>query len=254
LPQSLFIDWNVTYNREARAKEAYVALKILGHNLQKGPLLDVGCGGGDITRWFNNELNVKTVGLEVTRASINSMKQNMPQLTSGSAYLLASGVNLPFTKKLFHTVVLNDVLEHISYSNAVEAFKQVYDALDDDGMFYVSVASKFEFREPHSNMILISWLPRWIYAPIVRKKFHDDVYPYTVARFRKLAKQTGFNFENVTYLYVTKKVQNLNYIGNKILRPLVRALNRIGLTRKPGFLRFLEPFGVLVFVCKKTKK
>lgn len=253
MPQSHFIDWTVTYNREARAEEALIALKLSGHDVQKGLLLDLGCGVGNITKWFDNCLKVRTVGLEINRANAGIMKQNSEKLTSGSAYVFASGVDLPFPRKMFHTIILNDVLEHISYSNAVETFKQVHEALDDDGMFYVSVASKYEFREPHSNMVLISWFPRYVYAPIVRKIFHDDVYPYTVARFRKLAKQTGFTFQNVTCLYVTKKVQNLNYIGNTMLRPIVRALNKVGLTKNTGFLRFLEPFGVLVFVCQKTK-
>ncbi len=253
MPQSHFIDWNVTYNREARAEEAAVALKLANHDIHKGLILDLGCGIGSITKWFDNCLKVKTVGLEVFRGNIASMKENGHHLTSESGYVLASGVDLPFPKKAFHTVVLNDVLEHISYTDAIETFKQVHEALDEDGMFYISVASKYEFREPHSNLMLISWFPRWIYAPIVRKIFHDDVYPYTVSRFRKLAKQTGFSFKNVTYLYVEKKVQDLNYIGNKVLRPIVRALNKFGLTKKAGFLRFMEPFGVLVFVCQKTK-
>ena len=146
--QSRFIDWNVTYNREARAEEALAALKLVGHDVNKGLLLDLGCGAGGITKWFDNQLGVKTIGLEIARASIVGLRQKAGQLTSGSAYILASGVNLPFPKKLFHTVVLNDVLEHISYSNAIQTFKQVYDALDEDGKLYVSVASKFEFREP----------------------------------------------------------------------------------------------------------
>lgn len=254
MPKSYLIDYSVTYNREARAEEAVTALTLSGHNPQKGLLLDLGCGGGSTTKWFANNLGVYSIGLEVGRIYLEGMKLNQPYLTNSSGYILASGIDLPFQEKAFHTVILNDVLEHISYQSAIEAFKQIREALDDEGMLYVSVASKFEFREPHSNMLFMSWFPRWVYAPIVRKIFNEDVYPYTVKRFRKLVEQTGFSYENVTCLYVAKKVQNLNYIGNTILRPIVHVLNKIGLTRSPGFLRFMEPFGVLVFVCQKAKQ
>jgi cyclopropane fatty-acyl-phospholipid synthase-like methyltransferase len=250
LSKSLFIDYNVTWNREARAQEAATALKLAGHNPAQGFLLDLGCGTGSTTKWFSNNLGVYSVGIEVIGTFADRAKHSNPRLN----YVFASGANLPFQEKVFHTVVLNDVLEHISYRNAPEVFKQISDVMDEEGMLYISVASKFEVREPHSNQLFLSWLPRWIYAPIVRKKFHDDVYPYTTARFRKLTQTSGFSFENLTYLYVIKKMQNLNYIGNTMLRPIVRVLNRIGLTRSPGFLRFLEPFGVLVFVCKKQSK
>lgn len=71
-------------------------------------------------------------------------------------------------------------------------------------------------------------------------------------RFKILAESTDFYSENFTRLYVLRKVQNLNYIGNKMVRPIARILNKIGLTKNAGFLRFLEPFGVLIFVCRKV--
>lgn len=250
MSQSYLIDWSVTYNREARAEEAITALKLSGHDPKEGLLLDLGCGAGSTTKWFANNLDIYSVGIEISKSFVGSTKNHVQSLN----YIQASGVNLPFQEKIFHTVILNDVLEHISYQNATEAFKQIRKVLKDNGLLYVSVASKFEVREPHSNLLLISWFPRWIYAPIVRKIFHDDVYPYTARSFHKLAQQTGFTFENVTCLYVNKKVQNLNYIGNIILRPIVRVLNKIGLTKSAGFLKFMEPFGVLVFICQKTKQ
>lgn len=250
MPKSHFIDYSVTYNREERAEEAVAALKLSGHNLQEGLLLDLGCGSGRTTKWFSNNLGVYSVGLEVCGGFAGGAKTHSANLE----YLLASGTNLPFTEKTFHTVILNDVLEHVSYQDALELFKQVRGALDDGGMLYVSVASKFEIREPHSNMLFMSWFPRWVYSPIVRKIFRDEVYPYTVRRFKKLAERTGFSFENVTCLYVFKKVHNLNYIGNIMLRPIVQGLDKMGLTRSLGFLKFLEPFGVLVFVCRKQRE
>ena len=36
-----------------------------------------------------------------------------------------------------------------------------------------------------------------------------------------------------------------------MVRPIARILNKMGLTKNAGFLKFLEPFGVLIFVCRK---
>ncbi len=185
MSKSFFIDYSVTNNREARAEEAVIALKLSGHDLKKGSLLDIGCGSGSTTRWFSNNLRVYSIGVEVTERIIreNEMQKQLLE------YSFASGTKLPFKGKSFHTVFLNDVLEHVSYQDAKDMFKEIQNVLDDNGMLYVSVASKFEIREPHSNLLFMSWFPRWVYAPIVRKIFHDDVYPYTVSRFKTLAEE-----------------------------------------------------------------
>ena len=114
MSKSYFIDYSVTYNREARAEEAVTALKLSGNNPAQGLLLDLGCGTGSTTKWFSNNLGVYSVGLEVLGTFAEREKTNNPRLN----YLFASGVNLPFQEKTFHTVILNDVLEHISYKKA----------------------------------------------------------------------------------------------------------------------------------------
>jgi ubiquinone/menaquinone biosynthesis C-methylase UbiE len=247
LSKSFSIDYKVTNNREARAEEAIQVLKLSAHNLEKGFLLDIGCGNGSTTKWFSNNLGVYSVGLDVHEGFADGAKTHNPLLE----YAFASGIRLPFKEKSFHTVILNDVLEHVSYHDAKELFDQIQKVLDDDGVLYVSVASKFEIREPHSNLLFMSWFPRWVYSPVVRKIHREDVYPYTFMRFKILAESTDFYSENFTRLYVLRKVQNLNYIGNKMVRPIARILNKMGLTKNAGFLKFLEPFGVLIFVCRK---
>ncbi len=241
------IDYSVTQNRAARAEEATEALRISGHDFSKGALLDVGCGLGSTTRWFATNLNVYSVGIELNTLFAKEAKSHRTNLN----YLKASGLKLPFGEKSFHTVILNDVLEHVNYKNADELFNEIRRVLNDDGMLYVSVANKYEIMEPHSGLLFVSWFPRWIYVPMVKEIFHDAVYPYTIRRFRNLATRNGFSWENFTWLYVGKKMKNINYIGNTLVRPFARILNMLGLNKSPGFMKFLELFAVLLFVCKK---
>lgn len=151
MSKSFSIDYKVTNNREARAEEAIQVLKLSAHNLEKGFLLDIGCGNGSTTKWFSNNLGVYSVGLDIHEGFADGAKTHNPLLE----YAFASGIKLPFKEKSFHTVILNDVLEHVSYHDAKELFDQIQRVLDDDGVLYVSVASKFEIREPHSNLLFI---------------------------------------------------------------------------------------------------
>ena len=61
------------WKREQRAKEAIVCLKLTGHNPKSGLLLDLGCGGGYLTRYFL-KLGIEAVGVDVSR--LKNVKNN----------------------------------------------------------------------------------------------------------------------------------------------------------------------------------
>ncbi len=243
------MDYRVTNARKERAKEAVVTLSYLSyHDMRNGRILDIGCGNGSTTNWFSHNVQTCSIGVDVRKTP-----RRFPQKeTSNVEYMYASGLGLPFIGKSFHTVILNDVLEHVAYQDAITLFNEISKVLDDDGKLYVSVANKYQIMEPHSGLLLISWFPSWVYRPVIRKVFGEEVYPYTVKRFGALVKKAHFLSDNFTWYYVSKKIHNLNYIGNRIIRPLVRVFNKMRLTSSLGFRRFLEGFAVLVFVCQKT--
>lgn len=168
LHKGLFVDYSVTNARNARAEEASTVLKYYSnHDIDGGRLLDIGCGNGSTTQWFSQHVNTYTVGIEIKPAWDRISRHGNTKME----FLSASGIKLPFKSKSFHTIILNDVLEHVSYRQAKELFVEIGRVLDDEGQVYVSVANKFQIREPHSNLLFVSWLPRWIYAPIVRNSF-----------------------------------------------------------------------------------
>jgi len=223
----MVIDYRVTRNREQRAKEV---LEILG--FRHGLLLDVGSRNGEILSYFR-KAGISCLGIDI----------------EGSPDIRASGLYLPFKNETFNTYILNDVLEHIPYAQAPKLFSEAKRCLKTSGLIYVSVASRYEINDPHSNIPFLSWLPNRLYLAILKRLFHYAVYPYTVRRFKALMHRSGLSFKNYTGHYVKAKLGNLEYVGFKPLRPFIWFFKKIQLDESPGFQKWLEPFGVLVFVC-----
>jgi cyclopropane fatty-acyl-phospholipid synthase-like methyltransferase len=230
--------------REERAKEALVCLRISGHEPMKGHLLDLGCGLGFTTDYFFRK-GISTVGLDFDKKALHSAKV----ASSGTDLVLASGVKLPFVESVFHTVILNDVLEHVSYGDAEFILKQIRKVLGSDGRLYISVANKYQIREPHTNLLFITWLPRRVYDAVFRTLYSYTVYPYTVQRLKSLCKETGFTCENYTWLYARRKILNPNYIYDRATRVLV---NIFKTTKLPNslLLRAAEQFSIILFICR----
>ena len=152
----------VALKREQRAKEAITCLRLARHDPKSGLLLDLGCGGGYLTNYFL-KLGIEAVGVDVAKGLRNA-KKNAP---SGS-FINADGVNLPFKDGCLHTVILNDVLEHIPYNLAHPMLDEVRRTLKADGKLYISVTNRYELREPHTGIPFLTWLPRPCWDAICR--------------------------------------------------------------------------------------
>ncbi|MFX0089364.1 MAG: class I SAM-dependent methyltransferase [Candidatus Hodarchaeota archaeon] len=232
--------------REQRAKEALTCLKLSRHDPTKGSLLDLGCGLGELTGYFLGE-GISTVGLDINKESLRSVKEKNPRVK----LILADGLKLPFKEKCFHTVILNDVLEHVTYKAGKLMLNQIFVILRKRGKLYISVANKYQIREPHTFAFFLTWLPRTCYLPIFRSIGSESIYPYTVRMLERLCKETDFTFENYTWFYARKKILNIDYIGDPITRKVVALLRRINLHNL--LFRIAEKFSVILFVCKKGR-
>lgn len=217
--------------RIIRAQESVECLKISGHDLNEGFLLDLGCGAGWTTEYYF-KCGIKTVGLDIN-LRLTDVKSRVPTLE----LIRADGLRLPFKGKVFHTIILLDVLEHIPYKFADRLFAEIERTLEDDGVLYVSVANKYQLVEPHTNVPLLTWLPRlnFIY------------YPYTRKKLRELCRRHFAHFEDFTWFYALQKIQNPKYVGNKILKIVVEILKKIKLTRLAYHIA--EKISIILFVC-----
>ena len=237
---------SLAWIRRERAKEAYFCLKLSGHEASKGIALDVGCGLGYITDYLSVK-GIQTIGLDISANVLSKAKIVNPSMF----LLLASGVNLPFKGQSFYTVILNDVLEHVSYRDGKLILKQIRNVMQSKGKLYISVANKYQIREPHTLMFFVTWLPRIVYDPIIRKMHNMvSIFPYTVNRLSNLCNEIGFINKNYTSIYANKKILNSKYIGDVVTKKIIKLLKDIKVSNKI-LLLLAEKFSVILFICEK---
>jgi SAM-dependent methyltransferase len=232
-----------------RVKEAITCLTLKGHDPKTGLLLDLGCGPGYLHEYFL-KVGIEAVGVDIVRRKVRYAKKKVPQ----GDFVLADGCNLPFREECFFTVITNDVLEHVPYTLANQMLSEVKRTIKADGLFYISVANKYQIHEPHTLIPFLTWFPRpcWnaIHKFVKKRPLPEMYYPYTVRMLKKLCHETKFSYTNFTWIYALKKTSKTDYIGNRTVRKLAKTINRIGFSRAAQILA--EKVSVIVFVCSKN--
>jgi len=81
----------------------------------QGNTLEIGCATGFISSAIGH-----AVGIDISRVRIVLAKEKHPNLD----FILADGKNLPFRRNAFDTVILPDVLEHMSLASAKKVVEE----------------------------------------------------------------------------------------------------------------------------------
>ncbi len=87
----------------------YIFLR--GDEEEKGLILDVGCGVGQVTNNLGKE-GMEAVGVDVSPIGVRTAHKNRNR-DSQVHFVVASGYNLPFRERVFQTVGCLNVLEHM---------------------------------------------------------------------------------------------------------------------------------------------
>jgi SAM-dependent methyltransferase len=231
-----------------RVKEAITCLKLTGHDPKSGLLLDLGCGGGYLHEYFL-KVGIESVGVEIGRNKIKCAKKIVPE----GSFVLADGCKLPFKKECFSTVITNDVLEHVPYNLANPLVNEVKRTLKTDGLFYISVANRYQIHEPHTLIPFLTWFPRpcWntIHKILRKHPMKEMYYPYTISTLKMLCQSTKFSYKNFTWIYALNKTSKTDYIGSRKVRKIVQTINKLGFLRMAQVIA--EKVSIIVFVCSK---
>lgn len=191
---------------------------------------------------------INVVGLEINRKHLRIAKM----INLDSKLILGDGLKLPFKDNCFHTVILNDVLEHVPYRNAELLLREIWRVLDQKGKLYISVSNKYQIKEPHTLIWFLTWLPRKCYVPILRKIRQPGnlIYPYTSERLKEVCGNTGFTFDDYTWFYARKKIIENGYIGDPLLRKIVTLFRKLNVSE--SLIPIAEKFSMILFVCAKS--
>jgi SAM-dependent methyltransferase len=244
--------------RERRGYEAIRALEDNSHNIE-GFLLDIGCGKGQLDKIFY-EKGSYPVGIDISFENLKEAKKNSKE----TDFVLYGGTQMPFKEGVFETIICNDVLEHISYTDANSIMQEANRILKNKGKFYVSVMNRWEIFEPHWFIPFFTWLPRslWnnlfpFWVKMFNKsakvkpgfKYTDYYFPYTKKMAKILFQKYSFDFIDITSFYAKEKINDPQYIGSKSTRRVVKILHSLNLSSLA--LLIANRISVLVFICNK---
>ncbi|KKN57650.1 hypothetical protein LCGC14_0560220 [marine sediment metagenome] len=220
------------YNRSIRALEILAVFKLLNRKPER--ILDFGYGDGQITNLLYKK-GYNIIGLDKTISNFKNVTKIFPEVD----FRLYDGINIPFEKNSFDTIILNDIMEHVPYNLMEELIKGLKDILKPNGIIYISVSNKFSMIEPHTQVPFLTWFPRvfWKYIErVFRKKLNYNkkfiynivnIYPYTFKMLRLLCLKNNLKFSDFTPVYVYHKFMKLDYIGGKFIREIIKFLKRI---------------------------
>jgi ubiquinone/menaquinone biosynthesis C-methylase UbiE len=99
--------WYSTVGRRADRLEKALLKELLARFPAAETILEVGCGTGHFTRWFETQ-GLRAVGLDLSSAMLSEARQHeRPMYVEGDAY------RLPFSDRSFDTVALITILEFL---------------------------------------------------------------------------------------------------------------------------------------------
>jgi len=231
--------------RAQRAVEIDRCFHEIGHSPRK--ILDVGHGNGAISNYYHTK-GLDVTGIEVVPAFVEKATQKYP----GVKFSLYDGKSIPFEESTFDSIILNDVLEHISYEDIESVLSEVRRVLTPDGVVYISVMNRWQLIEPHTLVPLLTWLPRVAWDSVCKKlkgRGYVNYWPYTRRRLHSLLRRKEFVYSDMTYVYVIHKMDGINPVGDRMTSRLVALLKRLRLYSLAYYLAL--KVSVLLYVAHK---
>ena len=169
-----------------RAK--FVESVISEFHIQGMKVLDIGAGEGNTSKL----LSVKNfvISLEPKPERIKKIKK-----TNSLQPIIADGLALPFKSFTFNTIILQDVIEHLKFTNNfIYVLKNL---LKENGMIYLSTPNKFSFINIISD-------PHWG-IPFLCLFKRDHIKKYFLKYFRK----NDYNRDDIAELLSLNEISEL---------------------------------------------
>ena len=107
---------------------------------EKDVLLDIGCGWGTLVNYAVETHNVRGVGVTLAKNQVQWAEQCAKEkgLSDGASFICMDYRDIPRSK--YSKISCLEMAEHVGVKNFGSFMSQVYDMLDDDGIFFLQIA------------------------------------------------------------------------------------------------------------------
>jgi ubiquinone/menaquinone biosynthesis C-methylase UbiE len=190
----MFIQKTASRKQQAEKIFAILADFLQTHSFKPYLCLEVGCGSGEICKYFAIHVNLMW-GIEI---DYNQLKIGAITTKTNLAFSQADGSMLPFQDSTFDLILFPQVYEHTLNQQGI--FNEIHRVLNPGGICFFSGPNRYRIIEPHYFLPFLSWLPNRLatyYLRLSKRGEIYDIYPRSYWTLKKLTK--GFQKYDYTY-------------------------------------------------------
>ncbi len=201
--------YRLYFNEDYRLRSLTKIVKI-----DKGRLLDIGCGGGVFTESLSYYYpNINIFGCDISKTAISYAKK----LGAGNIkYRVINNGHFPYSDNFFDVCICLDVLEHVP--DIFHFIKEIKRVLKKDGMLYLIVPCE---NQPYTCSWLLSKVHLWTNLTY---RYYGHVHPeFTHKKVIKFLNKNGFKIDNIKYSehFIYQFLRLLTFFVPKVLLEFV---------------------------------
>lgn len=155
---AIFKSYDETLEQAQRNKLDLVCQKI--QLKPKESLLDIGCGWGTLGIHASKFFNANVTGVSISKEQLEWARVRAKEAGASSVeYKLMDYRDIPKTK--FNKITCLEMAEHVGVKNFPSFMKQVYDLLEEDGIFYLQIAGlrrAWQFEDLCWGVFMGTWI------------------------------------------------------------------------------------------------
>lgn len=137
-------------------RKALDILDWISSSLQKGKILDAGCGPSHLEHWASMlKPDLKVFGIDLSTVFLKKSREG------GNARLVNGDISraFPFRSSAFDGVLFSDTLEHIYPEEAVLAMQEAHRVLKPRGWIFINIPNRISWSKNSHRIPGHLWLP-----------------------------------------------------------------------------------------------
>ena len=155
---AIFKSYDETLEEAQRNKLDLVCQKIQLKPKEK--LLDIGCGWGTLGIHASKFFNAEVTGVSISKEQLEWARVRAKEAEASTVeYKLMDYRDIPKTK--FNKITCLEMAEHVGVKNFPAFMRQVFDMLEDDGIFYLQIAGlrrRWQFEDFCWGIFMGTWI------------------------------------------------------------------------------------------------